>query len=106
MHRDAADRMARDLFKMAVDESVSDSVKLAAIRGALDRAGLSARTAISMEVGKQPFEVIFDDITSGSRTVVRASRAYLTTGFPTILRSANSYSLLGPCLIMWDEVLG
>src|SRR6476661_3457854 len=71
---DAADRMARELLKMAVDENVSDAVKLAAIRDALDRAGLSARTAVSVEVGRRPFEVIFDDIASGSRAESRAHR--------------------------------
>src|SRR6476619_4084468 len=71
---DAADRMARELLKMAVDENVSDAVKLAAIRDALDRAGLSARTAVSMEVGRRPFEVIFDDIASGSRAESRRRR--------------------------------
>ena len=71
---DAADRMARELLKMAVDENVSDAVKLAAIRDALDRAGLSARTAVNVEVGRRPFEVIFEDITSRSRSESRASR--------------------------------
>ena len=66
--------MARQLLKMAVDENVSDAVKLAAIRDSLDRAGLSARTAVSVEVGRRPFEVIFDDITSGSRAESRAHR--------------------------------
>jgi hypothetical protein len=66
--------MARELLKMAVDESVSDSVKLAAIRDALDRAGLSARTAVSVEVGRRPFEVIFDDIVGGSRAESRRRR--------------------------------
>jgi hypothetical protein len=71
---DAADRMARELLMMAVDENVSDAVKLAAIRDALDRAGLSARTAVSVEVGSRPFEQIFDGIASGSRAESRRRR--------------------------------
>ena len=74
---DAADRMARELLKMAVDESVSDAVKLAAIRDALDRAGLSANTSVSVAIGAKPWEQIFDDITGGSRAESRARRGVL-----------------------------
>jgi hypothetical protein len=70
---DAADRMARELLNMAVDENVSDAVKLAAIRDALDRAGLSAKTAVNVEV-VAAFEVIFDDIVGGSRAESRRRR--------------------------------
>ena len=71
---DAADRMARELLKMAVDENVSDAVKLAAIRDALDRAGLSAHTAVSVAIAPKPWEQIFDDIAGGSRAESRRRR--------------------------------
>ena len=64
--------MARELLKMAVDENVSDAVKLAAIRDALDRAGLSARTAVSVEVGPRTFEAIFDETSRAARVQNRA----------------------------------
>jgi len=78
---EAADRMACELLKMAIDDNVADSVKLAAIRDALDRAGLSAKTAVEIEVGPpKPYEQILDGITvleGGSREVFRRSQAML-----------------------------
>src|SRR6516162_809186 len=71
---DAADRMAHELLKMAVDENVSDAVKLAAIRDALDRAGLSARTAVSVAIAPKPWEQIFEDISRDSRAESRRQR--------------------------------
>lgn len=71
---DAADRMARELLGIATDKNAPESVRLAAIRDALDRAGVSARTAVSVEVGRRPYEVVFDDITSESRAESRARR--------------------------------
>jgi len=60
--------MARELLKMAIDDNVADSVKFAAIRDALDRAGLAAKNAVEVEVGPlKPYEVIFERIEAGSR---------------------------------------
>jgi len=75
---EAADRLACELLRMATDLGVADSVKLAAIRDALDRAGLSAKTAVEVEVGPpKPWEQIMDGLTiveSGSREEFRLSR--------------------------------
>jgi hypothetical protein len=50
------------------------SVKLAAIRDALDRAGLAARTAVEVEVGPpKPYEAILERIEAGSRAEYRRS---------------------------------
>jgi hypothetical protein len=62
------------LLKMAVDENVSDSVKLAAIKDALDRGGLGAKTEV--EITAKPYETILDGldvIESGSRSEFRRS---------------------------------
>jgi hypothetical protein len=69
---EAADRMAAELLKMATDGNVADSVKLAAIRDALDRAGLAAKNAVEVEVApRKPYEAIFEGIEAGSRAEYR-----------------------------------
>lgn len=71
---EAADRMAEELLKMATHDNVADSVKLAAIRDALDRAGLAAKNAVEVEIGPpKPYEVIFERIEAGSRAEYRRS---------------------------------
>ncbi|WP_131809427.1 hypothetical protein [Mycolicibacterium iranicum] len=64
----AADRMARELLGMATSAE-SEAVKLHAIRDALDRAGLGAKTEVSVEV--KPWEQLMDDLT-GVATISRA----------------------------------
>ena len=51
-------------MNMATNDKVADSVKLAAIRDALDRAGLAARAAVEVEVGPlKPWEQIMCGLT-------------------------------------------
>ncbi len=76
---EAADRMACELLKMATDDNVADSIKLAAIRDALDRAGLAAKNAVEVEVGPpKPYEQILNGLVvigGGSRAEYRQHRS-------------------------------
>ncbi|MCH9732727.1 MAG: hypothetical protein K0U84_24205 [Actinomycetia bacterium] len=107
--------MAYELLKMAIDDNVADSVKLAAIRDALDRAGLGARTAVAVQVGAPKiYEQILDNVEAGSRDEYRRSRGILAdidsepqrvlSSRPRELSGANTHSAaeiganLGPAL--------
>ena len=69
---EASDRLARELLKMATDPGVSESVRLSAIKDALDRGGVSAKSAVEVEVEEpKPWEQIM----SGMTQVVGGSRA-------------------------------
>ena len=58
---------------MAVADDLSDAVRLAAIRDALDRAGLSGRAGVDVQIAARPFEQIFTNAEAGSRAAYRAS---------------------------------
>ena len=60
--QNAAEKMARELLGMASDPNVSDSVKIAAIRDALDRVGLKPVTTVDLEVSTKPWEKVFEGI--------------------------------------------
>lgn len=74
----AADALVQRLLGIALDGQVADHIALAAIRDALDRAGLSPKTAIEVDVALKPWEQIADDafttIESGSLHAHRAAR--------------------------------
>lgn len=71
---EAADRMARELLKMATDENTSDATKLAAIRDALDRAGLKPPTQVDVAVGTQPWQDLVAGVAPMTRAESRARR--------------------------------
>ena len=58
--------MARQLLGIA-DSGESEAVRLAAIKDALDRSGIQAKTAVSVEVSTKLFEMVFDAIVAGPR---------------------------------------
>lgn len=70
----AADLMAQQLLGIAVGAE-SEAVKLAAIRDALDRAGLKPPAEVVLSQGEsKPYEELFEDIAGGSRAESRRAR--------------------------------
>jgi hypothetical protein len=57
----AADRMARELLGIATGAE-SEAVKLAAVKDALDRAGLGAKHAVEVSVEPPAYEVLMGDV--------------------------------------------
>jgi hypothetical protein len=63
----AADRMARELLRIATGAE-SESVKLAAVKDALDRGGVPAKTEVAVEVKQpEPWEEMMMDFARTSR---------------------------------------
>lgn len=62
---DAADRLARQLLGMAEDPTLKPETRLAAIKDALDRAGLSPRQALDVVHELKPWEQIMEGVRRG-----------------------------------------
>lgn len=101
----AADRMAQELLGMAIDPDISSAVKLAAIRDALDRAGLKAPNEVVLSQGTAPYEEIFDSISSerpdsgtnhGDSKGASADWPVFNQGAESIARQPNSHDYEPP----------
>jgi hypothetical protein len=103
---EASDRLARELLSMATDPNVSESVRLSAIKDALDRGGVSAKSAVEVEVGPpKPWEQIMDGLAvveSGSRAEFRRSRSGLHESYCDPPAAAANL----PCALPAAEVEG
>lgn len=62
----AADRLARQLLGMAMDDDLPPAVKLAAIKDALDRAGLAPRQAVDIAHSLKKYEQALEGIDHSS----------------------------------------
>ncbi|WP_099039719.1 hypothetical protein [Mycobacterium neglectum] len=58
----AADSLVQRLLGFALDGGVDDNVALRAIRDALDRAGMAAKTELAVEVKQEPWEELLGDV--------------------------------------------
>lgn len=87
---EAADRMARELLGIATSAEVSDAVKLAAIRDALDRAGLKPPSQAEITVaasGPKPWEQMVNGMAPVSRAESRARRGMVDETPPALTAS-------------------
>lgn len=76
---EAADRLAKKLIGIALDDNTSEGGRIAAIKDLLDRAGVSAKTAIDVEVEVKPYQRLTDKIVgigTMSREESRARRGF------------------------------
>jgi hypothetical protein len=76
----AADQMAKNLLGIAT-AAESETTRLAATNSALDRAGVSGKTTVDVEVGVKPWEEVMADITVISN-ITRAEHHAQQAGLP------------------------
>ena len=69
-----ADPAVKQLTEIAYDETKSDDIRLKATLALIDRAGLSPRQVLDVEVTAKPYEILFESVElGGSRAEYRRS---------------------------------
>ena len=72
--------LVQRLLGYALDGETTDAIALQAIRDALDRAGLSAKHAVSVELGTPAYVEVFDAIVSTPITPAADEPLAISTG--------------------------
>jgi hypothetical protein len=84
----AADVLVQRLLGMALDGE-PNNVALQAVIAALDRAGMSPKHLVDVGVGPRTWEVVFDDISTDTRSESRARRGVADPAPPFALPGAD-----------------
>jgi hypothetical protein len=90
----AADRMARLLFGIG-DSGQSEAVRLVAIKDALDRGGIQAKMAVSVEGSTKRYELVFDAIVAAPRNETRSETRPEIESPDAAIESGDDDEILG-----------
>lgn len=81
---EAADRMAARLLGFAESENVPAYVALSAVESALDRAGLSAKTAVDVSVELKPWEQLMEGLAIDGIAPITRAESRERRGLPAL----------------------
>jgi hypothetical protein len=98
----ASDVLVQRLLSFALDGDAPDNVALAAIRDALDRAGLGAKQAVEVGVELQPYEQVLNDIVGIAhitRAESRERQSFPATGEPRDAEASAQREILDAELV-------
>jgi len=85
---EAADRMAARILGIAASDKVPAYVALQAAQDALDRAGVSAKTAVDVEVKLKPYEEVMQELAVGGIAQISRAESRAQRGLPAADPSA------------------
>ncbi|BBZ34115.1 HGGxSTG domain-containing protein [Mycolicibacterium confluentis] len=99
----AADALVQRLLGIALDGTAPDQVALSAVLAALDRAGLSVKSTVGVEVSAKPWEQVMDAVFTPLETTSRDAYRAARDGHPPAL--AESPALDGVAVAEVADVI-